>query len=64
MFIRRDFYEYMNKPTMKWKERTKAADTRENVLTNLFIEMETERKKETEMLFLWICKKLPYFVMS
>ena len=41
MFIRRDYCNYMNKPSMNRDENNKTADTRENILTNLFIEIET-----------------------
>ena len=44
-FIRRDCYEYMNKPSMKWSKSTKTADTRKNILTSLITKIKTDCKK-------------------
>ena len=45
MFIRRDYYGYMNKPNMKWNESTKTTDTMKTVLKSFFIEIDTGNKK-------------------
>ena len=44
-FIRKYNYEYMDKPNMKWNESIKTADIKKTILTSLFTEIETERKK-------------------
>ena len=35
----------MDKPNMKWNESIKTADIKKTILTSLFTEIETERKK-------------------
>ena len=47
-FIRRDYYKYMNKPSMKWNESNLIqgkGDTRKTILTSLFIKIMAGRKK-------------------
>ena len=59
MFIRKD-YENMAKPSRKWDESNKTADTKKTSLASVFTEIETRSKKWTEMLFLFkYVKKYP-----